>query len=73
VFARVTETDRVIAAVDVSPGPVRIPVGDVFADGTPVRDGYTGAIYRVESGAVAATAAPRGVVLLAEVCGDAPH
>jgi alpha-amylase len=73
VFARVTGTDRVIAAVDVPPGPVRIPVGDVFADGSRVRDGYTGAIYRVEDGAVAVTAAPRGVVLLAEVCGEAPH
>ncbi|WP_148863097.1 alpha-amylase [Marinobacter fonticola] len=59
-------SDRVCA---VSGEPVRIPVGDVFADGEWVRDFYSGRKARVENGRVTLAAAPgaEGLILLESV------
>jgi alpha-amylase len=62
-FARVHTGDRIVAALGAS-GAVKLPVADVFADGTRVRDAYSGAEATVTGGAVELTADPRGVVLL---------
>ena len=62
-FARVHAKDRIVAAVGAS-GSVKLPVADVFADGTRVRDAYGGAEAIVAAGVVELSADPRGVVLL---------
>ena len=62
-FARVHANDRIVAAVGAS-GTVKLPVADVFADGTRVRDAYTGAEATVAAGTIELTADARGVVLL---------
>ena len=62
-FARVHTSDRIVAAVGAS-GTVKLPVADVFADGTRLRDAYSGAEATVAAGTVELTADPRGVVLL---------
>ena len=62
-FARVHASDRIVAAVGAS-GAVKLPVQDVFADGTRVRDAYSGAEATVTAGAVELTADARGIVLL---------
>jgi alpha-amylase len=57
VFSRVDPAtdDRVVVAMDVT-GPATLPVGDVFPDGTLLRDAYTGRTTVVEKGAVAVQA-----------------
>jgi alpha-amylase len=62
-FARVHANDRIVAAVGAS-GVVKLPVADVFADGTRVRDAYSGTEATVAAGTVELTADARGVVLL---------
>lgn len=62
-FARVHANDRIVAAVGAS-GTVKLPVADVFADGTRVRDAYSGAEATVAAGTVELSADARGVVLL---------
>lgn len=62
-FARVHTSDRIVAAVGAS-GTVKLPVADVFADGTRLRDAYSGAEATVAAGTFELTADPRGVVLL---------
>lgn len=62
-FARVHTSDRIVAAVGAS-GAVKLSVVDVFADGTRLRDAYSGAEATVAAGTVELTADPRGVVLL---------
>jgi len=47
--------DRVVVAWDLK-GEVRIPVGDTFADGSRVRDAYTGRTAVVREGAVSLSA-----------------
>lgn len=63
VFSRTMASDRVIAAIGVS-GTTLLHVGAVFAEGSSVRDAYTGASYRVVSGKVNVNAGAQGVVLL---------
>lgn len=36
------EADRVVVALGLAGGPIRLPVGDTFTEGTRVRDAYTG-------------------------------
>ncbi len=54
--------DRVVVALD-APAGASIPVAPVFADGTALRDGYTGARYVVRGGAVVIAGAGRAVLL----------
>jgi alpha-amylase len=69
VFSRTLDADgtvdRVVVAMNVTPGTVTIPVGDVFADGTVVVDAYSGESGTVAGGAVTLTT-QAGLVLLAE-------
>mgnify|MGYP002780746303 CR=1 len=44
------EADRVVVAMDLSGGPVRVPVGDTFTEGARVRDAYTGTETIVRAG-----------------------
>lgn len=62
VFSRSDGDDRVVVALDVSAG-ASIPVAPVFADGTALRDGYTGTRYVVRGGAVVVAGAARAVLL----------
>ena len=69
VFSRTLQldgrVDRVIVAMDQGSGRKRIPVFDVFPDGTALVDAYSGARGTVADGAVSLTS-PTGLVLLAE-------
>jgi len=69
VFSRALEVngqiDRVLVALDQGTGPKTIPVYDVFPDGTPLVDGYSGATATVAGGAVSLDT-PFELVLLAE-------
>jgi len=62
-FSRVTANDKVVIALGAGAG-AKITVAGVFADGTALRDAYTGASVKVENGGVAVTPHARGVVLL---------
>jgi len=55
--------DQVVIALDAGSGSVRIPVGDVFAEGSLVRDAYSGRTGVVSQGAVRVDTRS-GVVLL---------
>lgn len=63
VFSRVTPNDRVVVALGAN-GPIDIPVKGVFADGTSLRDAYSGATTKVVGGQVHIEADSHGVVLL---------
>jgi len=62
-FARVAANDKVVIALGAGAG-AKIKVAGVFADGTAVRDGYTGSSATVAGGEVVVTPHARGVVLL---------
>jgi alpha-amylase len=66
VFSRVdgpgANDDRVVVALD-APAGASIPVAPVFADGTALRDGFTGARYVVRGGAVVIAGGGRAVLL----------
>jgi alpha-amylase len=66
VFSRVDgpgpNDDRVVVALD-APAGASIPVAPVFADGTALRDGTTGARYVVRGGAVVVASPGRAVLL----------
>jgi alpha-amylase len=62
-FSRVSSEDRVVVAVGMR-GPGPLSVGGVYADGTRLRDAYTGATATVANGAIQITPHARGVVLL---------
>ncbi|UGQ45375.1 alpha-amylase family glycosyl hydrolase [Massilia endophytica] len=65
-FKRTLGEDKVVVALDVPTGqPVDITVGGVFADGTRVKDGYSGASYTVRKGVVR-TSGKFNTVLLAK-------
>lgn len=66
VFSRTLGDDRVVVALDVTPGSIDIPVGDVFAEGARVRDGYSGGAATVSGGAVHLASAGRVVLLARE-------
>ncbi|KQZ44187.1 alpha-amylase family glycosyl hydrolase [Duganella sp. Root1480D1] len=52
-FSRARGDDKVVVALDVQTGqPVDISVGGVFADGTKLKDAYSGAAYTVKDGVV---------------------
>lgn len=73
VFGRVIDgdgADRIVAAVGLSGGAVRLPVGDVFAEGERLHDAYGGEVVQVVGGQVSLRNA-RDVVLLERVTG--PH
>jgi alpha-amylase len=69
VFSRVLKqtqgdaADRVVIAVGAE-GKADISVSNIFAEGSHVRDSYTGETYQVAAGKVSVQAAPEGVVLL---------
>jgi len=63
VFSRVHSDDRVVVALGVG-APATLPVAGVFADGTRVRDAYSGRVMVVTNGAVVVDPDQRGVVLL---------
>ena len=66
VFSRSLETgDRVLVAMGLGAGEVKIPVFGVFPEGAEVRDGYSGALAKVVGGVVSVPAIS-GLVLLAE-------
>jgi alpha-amylase len=56
VFSRVLEDetgpDRVVVALHLAPGPKTVPVGDTFAEGATVVDGYSGVSAVVRGGVV---------------------
>lgn len=60
-FSRTTDTDKVVIALNAT-GSVSISVGSVFADGTLVKDAYSGTTATVSGGKVTINAT--GVVLL---------
>lgn len=62
-FGRIHPRDRVVVAIGAK-GRVDIPVGEIFANGKTVRDGYTGQTARVHQGRVTVRASEQGVVLL---------
>lgn len=65
-FSRVRGEDKVVVALDVKTGqPVDITVGGVFADGTKLKDAYSGAAYIVKNGVVH-TSGKNATVLLAQ-------
>jgi len=61
-FARIHPDDRVVVAVGAE-GALRLPVGEVFAEGMALRDAYGGETVTVLDGTVSLTDA-QGVVLL---------
>lgn len=69
VFSRTLDrdgaSDKVVVAVDVTPGTVRVPVGGTFADGETLLDSYSGARATVSGGAVSITTSGP-VILLAK-------
>ena len=69
IFSRTLEeagrTDRVLVAMDQGTGEKTIPVFGLFADGTVLRDGYSGASGMVRDGKVSLTTA-FGLLLLSE-------
>lgn len=65
-FARVKGTDSVVVAIGAS-GTVQVTVGTIFADGTVVRDAYTGVNTTVSGGKATVTAGSAGVILLEAV------
>lgn len=62
-FSRVAGDDKVVVALGAG-GATRLKVGGTFADGTVLREAYTGASVKVEGGEVAVTPHARGVALL---------
>ncbi len=66
VFSRVDGDDRVIVALGAK-GATTIDVAGVFADGTIVRDAYSGATAKVVNGKADFLAHPRGVILIERV------
>jgi alpha-amylase len=68
-FARTYEeggySDKVIVALDAQAGEKQISVGDVFAEGTTLRDNYSGQTGEVSKGVVTIDS-PYSVVLLSE-------
>ena len=65
-FSRIKDADKVVVALGAS-GAVQVTVAGVFADGTVVRDAYTGAKATVSGGRVSVTVGSAGVVLLEAV------
>jgi alpha-amylase len=62
-FSRVSSEDRVVVALGAA-APAAISVAGVFADGTRLRDAYSGAVATVAAGKVQVVPHARGVVLL---------
>jgi alpha-amylase len=62
-FSRVAANDKVVVAIGAK-GEVAVNVAGVFADGTRVRDAYSGNSATVTGGKVTVAADARGVVLL---------
>jgi alpha-amylase len=65
-FSRVHAQDKVVVALGAKESAA-IKVGNVFTDGTQLRDAYSGATATVANGAVQIKADARGVVLLEQV------
>jgi alpha-amylase len=66
VFSRIlagTRPDRVVVALDQPAGTKTIPVAGVFADGSQLRDSYSGAVATVQNGAVTMTSNATVVLL----------
>jgi len=66
-FSRVAGDDKVVVALGASGTPAVLKVGGVFANGTALRDAYSGASVKVEGGEVVLKPHARGVVLLEAV------
>ena len=65
-FSRVRGDDKVVVALDVKTGqPVDISVAGLFADGTKVKDAYSGTSYTVKDGVVR-TSGKSDTILLAK-------
>jgi alpha-amylase len=65
-FSRVRGDDKVVVALDVKTGqPVDISVGRVFADGTKLKDAYSGVSYAVKDGVVR-TSGKNAIILLSQ-------
>lgn len=56
-FVRALDDDRVVIAMDLAPGDKTIVVSDVFADGTQLKDAYSGATATVRNGVVSLNSA----------------
>lgn len=65
-FSRIKDADRVVVAIGAS-GTAQIVVAGVFADGSLLRDAYTGAQATVSGGRATVAVGPAGVVLLEAV------
>lgn len=66
VFSRTLDSDRVVVGLAVDKASP-IPVASAFANGSKVRDAYTGAIYAVKNNQVLVNPGVTGVVLLEPV------
>ena len=62
-FARVKDTDKVICVLGAS-GTTAVSVGTMFADGTVLKDAYTGATATVSGGTATFTADANGAILI---------
>ncbi|KQW02277.1 carbohydrate binding domain-containing protein [Rhizobacter sp. Root1221] len=68
-FARVKDSDKVVVAIGAG-GRAAITVAGIFADGTVVRDAYTGALATVAAGKASVDVGSAGVVLLEVASGN---
>jgi glycosidase len=68
-FSRVKDSDKVVVAIGAG-GRAAISVAGIFADGTVVRDAYTGALATVAAGKASVDVGSAGVVLLEAASGN---
>ncbi|WP_051052793.1 starch-binding protein [Fulvivirga imtechensis] len=64
-FSRVYESDRVVVAIGAS-GSTTLQVGNIYADGTELRDFYTGHVTTVAAGVATFPAHSSGILLIEE-------
>lgn len=73
VFSRILNEDgvgdRIVAALDITPGRATLPVGSVFSDGARLIDHYSGEQVVVEGGHITLTLAQPVVLLATEPAG----
>ena len=62
-FTKENYTDAVVVGLDLPVGAKEIAVGTIFADGTKVKDAYSGKVSTVSNGKVAVDS-PFSIVLL---------
>ncbi|MBK9255587.1 MAG: alpha-amylase [Saprospiraceae bacterium] len=66
IFSRSLEGDKVVCGIDLPIGTKVIPVGEVFSNGTKLRDAYSGKIFKVSANTVKVDS-PFKIVLLENI------